>query len=366
MTGSPERILAVKLADIGDLLLTTPALRALRQTFPAATLDALVTPRSAAAFKKLPAIDNLLLFDKYPFDHPLQALRSGRWRELASFARDLRRRRYDMVILFHHLSLRFGALKHAALVLTTGAPRRIGLSPNIARGWFLTHRVPDLGFGIKHELDYWLDLAAAAGAPADSRQVEIAVGKDDTVLAETWLPALDRPTIAIHPGSGGYSLARRWDLRKFVQLGTRLRREWDARLVVVGSPGDGTDELVAGLDKDTINLGGRTTLAQLAAVLDRCDLLIGADSGVLHLASAANTPTVALFGPTNHRAWAPVLYPDRLIIVRSGIVCSPCAYTREGLGTPAGCADRTCMVLISVDQVFQAAATLLTRGVEAN
>ena len=69
MTGSPERILAVKLADIGDLLLITPALRALRQAYPAATLDVLVTPRGAAAFDNLNFIDNLLLFDKYPFDY---------------------------------------------------------------------------------------------------------------------------------------------------------------------------------------------------------------------------------------------------------------------------------------------------------
>jgi heptosyltransferase-2 len=366
MSVPPERILAVKLADIGDLLLITPALRALRQAFPAATLDALVTPRSAAAFQRLPTIDNLILFDKYPFDHPLQALRFGRWRELASFAGDLRRRRYDMVILFHHLSLRFGALKHAALVLTTGARRRIGLSPNNWRGWFLTHRVPDLGFGAKHELDYWLDLAAVAGAQADSRQVEMVVTEKDAAHAETWLPAVDRPTVAIHPGSGGYGLARRWDLAKFSQLGIRLRHEWDARLVVVGSREDGTDDLAAALDNDVINLGDRTTLAQLAAVLARCDLLVGADSGVLHLASAVGTPTVALFGPTNHRAWAPALPPDRLIVVRSGIACSPCAYTREGLGTPAGCAERTCMALISVEQVYEAAGTLLSRGKEAN
>ena len=365
MRESPERILAIKLADIGDLLLITPALRALREAFPDATLDALVTPRSASAFENLATIDNLLQFDKYPFDHPLQAARSGRWNELVSFARLLRRRRYDTVILFHHLSLRFGALKHAALVLATGAPRRIGLSSRKGRGWFFTHRVPDLGFGAKHELDYWLDLAAAAGAPVRSRQVEIVVSEDDAATAAALLPPVDRPSIAIHPGSGGYSLARRWDLEKFARLGDRLRQDWAARLIVVGSQGDGVDELTASWDGDAINLGGRTTLAQLAAVLARCDLLIGADSGVLHVASAVGTPTVALFGPTNHLAWAPALPPDRLIVLRSEIACSPCAYTRDGLGTPVGCAERTCMTMISVEQVLQAAGSLLARHREA-
>jgi heptosyltransferase-2 len=366
MTHSPTRILAVKLADIGDLLLITPALRALRRAYPAATLDVLLPSRGAAALANLSFIDDLLLFDKYPFDSPLQALRSGRWGELIRFARRLRGRDYDTVILFHHLSLRFGALKHAALVLATGAPCRIGLDARDGRAWFLTHRVLDQGFGAKHELDYWLDLAAAAGAPAVSRQVEIGLTDEDIATAVELLPPADRPTVAIHPGSGGYSLARRWGLEKFAGLGERLRQECDARVLVVGTQADGVDDLAASLGGNVINLGGRTTLTQLAAVLARCDLLVGADSGVLHVASAVGTSIVALFGPTNHRAWAPALPPDRLTVIRSGIACSPCSYTRQGLGTPAGCPERTCMALISVDQVFQAAETALARKKETD
>jgi ADP-heptose:LPS heptosyltransferase len=281
---------------------------------------------------------------------------------LVGFARRLRARRYDTVVLFHHLSLRFGAFKHALLVLATGAAWRIGLDNG--RGWFLTHRVPDQGFGVKHELDYFLELAAAAGAPAVSRRVEVGLTDSDrTVAAELLLPT-DRPTVALHPGSGGYSLARRWDLVKFARLGQRLRQECGARMVIVGTRADGTDELEAALGGEAINLGGQTTLPQLAAVLARCELLIGADSGVLHVASAVGTPTIALFGPTNHLAWAPSLPPERLTIIRSGIACSPCAYTQQGLGTPAGCLDRTCMALISVQSVYEAAVTALARGKE--
>ena len=357
VTNPPHRILAIKLADMGDLLLITPALRALRQAYPAATLDVLVTPRSAAALDNLALVDNLLLFDKYPFDYPLQALRSGRWGKLLRFARRLRARQYNTVILFHHLSLQFGALKHAALTLATGAARRIGLDNG--QSWFLTHRVPDPGFGAKHELDFWLDLAAAAGAPAGSRHVEIELTDADRAVATELLPVTDRPTIALHPGSGGYSLARRWELEKFAQLGHRLSSR--ARLVVVGVPADGADELAAQLGDCALDLSGRTTVAQLAAVLARCDLLVGADSGVLHVASAVGAPTVALFGPTNHRAWAPALPPDKLNIVRSGSACSPCAYTHHGLGAPEGCPQRTCMAMITVGQV-QAAVELTLAG----
>ncbi len=360
MSDVPQRILAVKLADIGDLLLITPALRALRATFPAATIDALVTPRGASAFHNLPLVDNLITFDKYPFDYPLQALRSGRWRELARLARQLRGRGYDTVIFFHHFSLGFGVLKHAALAWATGAKRRVGLDNG--RGRFLTVRVPDAGFGARHELSYWLELAAAVGAPADREEnshwwwPELALTEMDRFVAGELLPATDRPTIALHPGSGGYSLARRWDLNNFVDLGRRLKDRM--RLVVVGTPADGTSDLAAQLE-GVIDLGGKTTVAQLAAVLARCDLLIGADSGVLHVASAVGTPTVALFGPTNHHAWAPALPAGRVSIIRAGSACSPCGYTHNGLGAPDGCPERTCMKLIAVEQVQAAAEALL-------
>lgn len=350
---SPSRILAIKLADIGDLLLVTPALRALRSAFPQAQLDLLVTPGSAVALEGADLYHRLLFFDKAPFDHPRDALRVGSWGDLLRLARELRAGRYDTVILFHHLSLRFGALKHAALLLATGAPRRVGLDNG--RGRFLTHRRPDPGFGVQHELDYWLDLAALVGAPAVSRQPEIALAGPDRDIAGSWLPPGDRPTVALHPGSGGYSLARRWEPAKFARLGLRLRQELNARLVLVGTPADGTAELAAQLGPELVDLGGRTSLTQLAAVLERCDLLIGADSGVLHVASAVGTPTVALFGPTNHRAWAPALPPGRLTVIRSGSACSPCAYTRRGLGCPDGCPQRTCMAMISVDRVLKAA-----------
>ena len=197
-----------------------------------------------------------------------------------------------------------------------------------------------------------------------SKGVQIGLTAADQTVAAELLPSSDRPTVALHPGSGGYSLARRWDTARFAGLGERLRRVCGARIVIVGTGADGTDELEAALDGEVINLGGQTTLTQLAAVLARCQLLVGADSGVLHVASAVGTPTVALFGPTNHRAWAPALPPEKLTIIRSGIVCSPCAYTQQGLGTPAGCLKRTCMVLISVDSVFKAAASALANGKE--
>ena len=119
-----SRILAVELADIGDLILTTPALAALRETYPMAQLDILTTPHAAPILEGTGLVDHVILFDKFAFDHPSQLIKRENWRKGWDLAQTLRAGRYDAVLIFHHLTTRFGALKYAALALTTGAPHR--------------------------------------------------------------------------------------------------------------------------------------------------------------------------------------------------------------------------------------------------
>src|SRR5689334_21773485 len=142
------RILAVKLADIGDVLLCTPALRALRERYPQAQIDLLTPPSYAKVLRGAAEIITVIDFNKFPFD-TLRSLTDIRGiLEAGRFLWDLRRRQYDAVVIFHHYSLQFGSFKFAALALASGAPIRVGVDNG--RGWFLTHRVPDAGFGAMH------------------------------------------------------------------------------------------------------------------------------------------------------------------------------------------------------------------------
>lgn len=117
---NPRHILVVKLSDIGDVLTATPALRALRESFPATRLDALVPPNSAPVLAESPLVNDVIVFDKFQYDRPLDAIKPSSLATLVRFARELCRQCYDCLVILHHLTTRWGALKYAALALTRG------------------------------------------------------------------------------------------------------------------------------------------------------------------------------------------------------------------------------------------------------
>src|ERR1700687_5468585 len=150
-----NRILVVRLASLGDLLITTPALRALRASFPDAHIGVLTTPASAPALRGLDTYDEVITFDKFAFDRPTDALHS--LPAALRLAAELRAGDWQTLVLLHHLTTPFGIAKYAALSLGSGARRRVGLDNGRGR-WFLTESAVDRGFGWHHEVDYWLDV----------------------------------------------------------------------------------------------------------------------------------------------------------------------------------------------------------------
>ena len=363
-TPPPQRILAIKLADLGDVLNITPALRALRQTFPQAQLDALLNPHTAVLLEDSPLVDEVIRFPKTSFEG-LSAVRPSAWLPLLRYMRHLRSRNYDTVINFHHLTTPLGRAKQRALIKATGARTTVGLDNG--RGAWLTHPVPDGGFGAKPEVAYWLALAARLGAQSNETELQLSLHEHDYSEAEKLLAEADllhQPFAVLHPGSGGFSLARRWDPGKFAALAAALLDHFALPSLLVGTPNDGAVAVLqANASSPTTvpiaDLSGRTSIKQLAAILGRATLFVGADSGVMHLAAAMRTPIVAIFGPTNHKAWAPWTPHSPSEVVRLDLQCSPCAYVGHSLGQRHGCAERTCLADLSAQQVFSAAERVL-------
>jgi exopolysaccharide biosynthesis WecB/TagA/CpsF family protein len=398
---SPRRILVVQLADIGDLVLSTPALRRLRMDYEEAHIAVLTTKHAAPIIqsgllhltpKRVGVVVNeVITFDKHTFDSPKALLKPANLRKAFALGAQLSRGRYDTVLIFHHFSTRFGSLKFAALAWAAGAKRIIGLDNG--NGFFLTERLPDEGFGARHQAQYWLDLVEQLNhggdqsdkarfvptigevpvgtTPASSTPVEyplpsphavqIEIGAEALQRAKDLLMPLDRtrPIIAIHAGSGGYSLARRWEPEKFATVADVLAERRKAQIVLVGGAGDDTAAVKAAMRSPTLDLTGKTTLGQLVALLEDCSLFIGADSGVMHIAAAANTPVVAIFGPSNANAWSPWAGYDAAVVVRSAPACSPCSYVGTEVGLRNGCAARTCMRMVTQEQVIAAAEQVL-------
>lgn len=357
----PSRILAVKLADIGDVLLTTPALRALRATFPQARIDYLTTANGAQALRDSPLVDETLLFDKTPYDRAWDTTRRDRLGPLMSFGADLRRRGYDAVLLFHHLTTAWGAAKFSALLMASGAPRRVGLDNG--RGWALTDRVDDPGFGARHEVEYALQVAARLGAEAAGLTLDYRVSDAAHAEADRLLASLPPgPRVALFPGSGLYSVARRWPPAHFASVADALQAR-GMRVILVGRTSDQTGEVARAMrSAPDLDLTDQGDLPTLAAVLSRSNLLLTNDGGPMHIATAVGTPVVAMFGPSNADAYGPWdagqparLWPPRSdaspttsrhTVIRLGLGCQPCFYRGHRLGAAQGCATRECLALL--------------------
>ena len=386
-------ILVVKLATIGDLLLATPSLRALRETYPQARIDLLVTPASAGLLDDWDVVDRVIVLDKYLFDYPQQLLKNPRnLLRLRPLWHDLRNGRYDAVLLLHHLTLFYGRLKHQILMRATGAKWRIGLDNG--HGWFLNVRVKDSGFGAMHEADYNLAVAEAAGAVTNDRHLTVPINEAERQQAlqllneadpalinsfrESYMPGSKygsndhehpftrRPLIAMHPGSGGYSTARRWAPERFAQLADTLFNETGGQLILLGGPEEAKlhqqiFELMQS-DMPVRSFAGKGNIRVAAAILEQADLFIGNDAGLMHLATAVGTPTVAIFGLTNSAAWGPYTGDNpssKAVVVKLDLPCMPCFYRGHDLGTPDGCMTRDCLTLLEVAPVAAAARRLL-------
>ena len=358
-----RQILVVKLAGIGDLLTAFPALEALRGRWPEAEITALVTPQTESLLQGAGLVDRVMVLDKYLFDDAGGFLRPRRLAALLRLAADLRSRSFDVAILLHHLVTWAGVAKYALLMMATGARWRVGL--NDGRGRFLNLSARDGGFGALHEVDYWLVAVRLLGATTDEPRVRGDWGREEEEFArQVWsrlrLDSTDS-VVAVHPGSGSYSTVRRWYPERYAAVASALAADGLIPLVVAG-PGE--EELArmvaAGAGGGGRELEGVPSARKLAAVLAGCRLFVGNDGGVMHLAFAAGVPVVAVFGPSNHRAWGP--YDpggERSRIVRVDLPCSPCFYRGQSLGLRYGCGDLQCLLRIVPEGVIAAARELL-------
>lgn len=369
MSGT-ERILVVKLADIGDAVLALPAIQALRDTFPSARIDVLTTEAGANVFRMSDAVNDVITLAKQRFDHIRGLISPGGLMSLAGLTFKLRRRRYDTAVILHHLTTSFGARKFRALVRATGARTVAGLDNG--RGDFLTHRAIDTGFGARAEWEYGLEIVEKIGASTDRTRPRLSIS-DEAVRSARELVERQGATGAfaiLHTEVGEFSPARAWPSRHFVDLARELIQSSEMPLVLVGVERRRAEYAELESIPGVINLVGRTSFPELCALVRAASLVIGCDSSVAHLAGAFERPLVTLFGPSNIWAWKPYgastlnldaaeISPGIANAVHIGMPCSPCLYKGFRLGRPQGCQLRTCMTAMSPQAVSQIALDTL-------
>ncbi|MBV8695499.1 MAG: lipopolysaccharide heptosyltransferase II [Ktedonobacteraceae bacterium] len=349
-TFSPQRILVIRLDLIGDLVMSLTLVRLLKRTYPHAEIDLLALPSSTPIAAADPDLAHIITYNPNIWRRPKALVQAKHWREAVALQRRLHIRRYDLAVSV------FGAWASVLAVLS-GAPRRLGFGRESYPG-FMTDNVAGQHWAAgdhKHEVDYCLALAQAAGATirVEDRIPHLTVAPQARQEIEQLLRQEeiqpDALLIACHVSSNN-GQSKRWPIPYWATLMDRLIREQHATVVLTGAVDDIPliERITQHMHERPINLAGKTSLPQLAALLQRASLLITGDSGPMHIAAAVGTPLIAIHGPTDPALSGPV--SPHATVLRSDIWCSPC-YQAKG---PADCRFYTtqCMKDITPAQVF--------------
>ncbi len=286
-----RKIILLRNDRFGEFLLNIPAMRAVKETFPAARLHVAVAAGVAELARAVSVVDEVMICEP----------QSGSWLEEVKLVWQLHREKYDAAIVLNP-----SARAHR-LVYLAGIPLRVGYARKHA--FFLTRTRPDVkDQALKHEVEYNLDLAALLGCSTSNKMPELTVPVDvERHVIRKW--GLDRAAglVAVHPWTS--DPLKQWPLGNFERLVTALAREHSRRVVMIGRAEAWQQGLSVPALPGIIDLCGRTTLLEAAAVLKQCAMLVSGDSGPVHLAASVGTPVIALFrndipGKTPQR-WGP-------------------------------------------------------------
>lgn len=317
----PKNILLIQLGDIGDVVLSTPCVRALRENFPDAKLVVAVRDKAEALLIDCPWIDELIPVRKKKHGESV----FGEFMRQVNFVCNLRDNAFDLTI-----DLRTGT-RGAIMARISGAPRRLGFFGGDEvwwRNWLFTDLFALDYKPVLHVADYLLHLLEAYGVRVDParRNPKIEVSAGSIAEAEQLFADLkleDRMVVVLQP----FSLWRykEWSKKKYVALIRWLVQERRVTVLVTGSALEynRAAEIVVEGGPGCHNLAGQTSLSLYAAVLKMSHLFIGVDSAGLHIAAAVGTPTVSIFGPSAPSSWAPRGTGPHLV-VQKAMQCVPC------------------------------------------
>lgn len=329
---------------VGDAVMTTPVIRAVRTNFPLARITVLAKPWVVPVYQNNPHIDQVMIYD----NDGRHKMGIGTLR----LAKDMKIQKFDLAILMQN------AFEAALLAFLARIPERLGYNTD-ARGLLLNRCVkmdPALKKG--HLIDYYLAILSSAGLETAGRDLELYPDPRDRAWArhfldEQALSGPGRPVLGINPGATG-GTAKRWFPKRYAQLAAELSARHQTRVIIFGAPADRAlgDEISAMTQGACINMAGQTSLSKAFALIGALDLFVTNDSGLMHAAAAQNVNQVAVIGSTDHIATAPA--NKNSVMVRQKVPCSPCLKTQCPM-------DHQCMDKITVDMVMAACNAFLEK-----
>lgn len=327
-----HRILVIKLRAVGDVVLSSIVLNNIRAAFPSARLEVLTEPASESVVRSHPAVSGVLVFDAKRM--------SG-----LDLIRSVRANRYDLIIDL------FGNPRTALVTWLSGATHRVGFRFR-GRAYAYNHCAEPRG-GEVHNTQFNLDALAHVGIPVEDRSVRLHPSEEDRAYVEHFLNDAGlhwKTLVAINTGGGWYT--KRWGIDRFAALADRIAETTGWTIILPWGPGqkDEVEDLRSRM-KTAAFFPPPTTLLQLTALFERTAYVVSNDSGPMHIAAAAGSRVLGIFGPTRPELQGP-FGVQNATVRREGLECLGCNLTSCTIGN-------LCMTELSVDEVYAAFTRLL-------
>ena len=338
-----KKILIVRTDKIGDLVLSTPVIKAVRDAYPDSYIAAMVRPYAHEIIKDNPHLNEVITYEK--------AKRGIGILNDLKFILKLRKKKFDLALVLHPKN------RTHIIMLLAGIPERIGYNKKLGR--LLTKKIPHLKeYGLKHEIDYTLDIVRYIGINPKEKKLYVNVDKDaDKRVGDIFVKngiSKGDTVVAIHPGSSCGS--KRWSVERFAKVADLLVEKYGAKIVIIAGPHDRIfgDKTAGSMKAKNTNLSGKTTVSDIVSILKRSSLFISNDSGPVHMACAIGTPTISIFGRSDRglspARWRPVGKKD--IVLHKDVGCEICLAHNCKRGF-------ACLEAITVKDAFEAAERIL-------
>ena len=337
-----KRILIVNVNWIGDVLFSTPFIKAVREANPDGYIACLLHPRCKEMLEANPRLDEIIIYDE-------EGEHKSLFGKIKLIAR-LRGKKFDTAFILHK------SFTKALIATLAGIKERVGY-PTKHRSALLTKAIEEPA-GEIHKVEYFLNIARAAGIETHETSYEFFIKDPDRAFAKDFFAkhGVTGEDIVVAICPGGNWGPKRWPKESFASLADSLIQKFNARIIVTGAQKDAilAEEIEKLMKKKPINISGATTLKELGAIFERADLVVANDTGSMHLAVAMKTPVIALFGPTSPGLTGPYGRGNYKVISRNAECAIPCYdYT---------CKDNSCMKKISVGEVLKEASDMLARS----
>ena len=348
----PRNVLLVRLSARGDIVFSSPMVRAFRRTYPGVRITWLAESHTRNLIEHHPELDEVLVWDRNAWKKLLKERRFLTLiREAKTFVAELRSRGFDLAVDMQ------GLLRSGLMTFLSGAPVRIGLRPKEGSHLFMTRVVDrdrNQGDRAKVSSEY-LYLAQALGLDTGDFRMEVPLSAADRGFIDEWIRAEGL--------AEGYAVAipfttrpqKHWFEDRWAKLLDRVTRELGLPTVILGGPGDeaALGRIRGMAESRPLSLVGKTSLTQAAAAIERAALVVGVDTGLSHMGIAFDRPTVTIFGSNIPYTEPPT---DRARVLVHWLDCSPCK------GNPTCNGDYTCLKLIGVGDVLAAAREVMANG----